>query len=196
MCLAFGFAERVDTEVYNCAIFIDHRGRICGTHRKTQFAEGQHKSWYFNRAGKRIRTFETPWGRAGFLICNERWNPAIARTLVLDGARFLLVVSYGNRRKAQNDTVMAHARENGVPIVQASVGFNMIVSKGERVSYKWGCDQVTVSTVEIPENPSKRLARMGEREALTKLRPRMAECLKGIIKRHGRACLSPPQPKR
>ena len=36
MCLAFGFAERIDDDVYNCAIFIDHEGTICGKHHKMQ----------------------------------------------------------------------------------------------------------------------------------------------------------------
>ena len=91
ICLGFGFAERIDDDVYNAAILIDNRGEIVGKYHKTQLAEGTHKSWFFNRAGKSIRAFDTPFGRAGFLICNDRWNPLIARTLVLDGAALLLI---------------------------------------------------------------------------------------------------------
>src|SRR5207249_5352408 len=63
--------------------------------------------------GRELRAFETPFGRAGFLICNDRWNPMIARTVVLDGARILLIPSYGSKRKSQNEAVLARARENG-----------------------------------------------------------------------------------
>ena len=63
--LCFGFAERVDDEIFNCAIFIGPAGEICGKYRKMQFAEGSHPSWDFNRLGSAIRAFDTPIGRAG-----------------------------------------------------------------------------------------------------------------------------------
>ena len=90
-CLCFGFAERIGEEVYNTAIFIDQDGDICGHYHKTQLAEGAHASWYFDRVGRRIRAFDTPLGRMGMVICNDRSNPKISRTLVLDGARCLLI---------------------------------------------------------------------------------------------------------
>jgi predicted amidohydrolase len=81
ICLCFGFAEQKRDGVYNCAIFIDAKGNLCGTHHKAQLAEGYHDSWDFNRIGKRLRAFDTPYGKAGFMICNERWNPRIADPL-------------------------------------------------------------------------------------------------------------------
>ncbi|MDP6356705.1 MAG: carbon-nitrogen hydrolase family protein [Planctomycetota bacterium] len=165
-CLCFGFAEKTRDGVYNCSIFVDTRGNICGRHHKAQLAEGYHDSWDFNRIGKRLRAFETPFGKAGFLICNERWNPRIARTLVMDGARALYIPSFGSRSKSQNENVLARSRENGVPIVEANVGVNMIISKGEVVAYKWGCDQLTIGEIDISELPSPRNARKMEREYL------------------------------
>ena len=166
-CLCFGFAERCGTSsVYNSAVFIDANGDICGTYHKTQFAEGTHPSWNFNCIGETIRAFDTPFGRAGILICNDRWNPLIARTLVLDGAQFLLIPSYGSKGKAQNQTVLARARENGVPIVEANVGMNLIISKGEIVTYKWGNDQISTADIDIPVLPSTEAARRSEQEYL------------------------------
>ena len=192
-CLAFGFAERRGGDVYNCAVFIDHRGRIRGTHHKTQLAEGYHDAWYFNRIGQRLAAFDTPLGRAGFLICNERWNPAIARTLVLDGAQLLLIPSYGSRAKLQNTNVLARARENGVPLVEANVGVNLIVSKGEQVAYHWGADHVTVAELEVPQPPSPQAARAAA-EAYFRMRPkRIAGNLKAWVRAYGRSCLSPPR---
>jgi apolipoprotein N-acyltransferase len=100
----------------------------------------------------------------GFVICNDRWNPMIARTLVLDGARLLLIPSYGSRRRDQNQAVLARARENGVPIVEANVGMNLIISKGEIAAYKWGNDQITTAVVDVPVAPSTAAARAYERE--------------------------------
>ena len=161
-CLAFGFAERIGRQVYNAAIFIDHRGRLCGKYHKTQFAEGTHPSWNFNRMGRHLRAFDTPFGRAGFLICNDRWNANIARAIVLDGAQYLMICSFGTRTKNQNVAVLARGRENGVPVVEANVGVNMIVSKGEVVAYQWGVDRITTAMIDIPAPPSQRIARQAE----------------------------------
>ena len=174
-CLCFGFAERIDDDVYNSAIFIDQEGAIRGRYHKTQFAEGTHESWDFNRIGRQIRAFDTPLGRAGMLICADRWNPMIARTLALDGAQLLLIVSYGSRRKAQNETVLARARENGLPIVEANVGMNLLISKGEVAAYKWGVDRITTAVVEIPTPPSQTAARSHEQEYMRLQGPSMAE---------------------
>ena len=55
ICLCFGFAERINKEIYNSAIFIGSDGRIFGKYHKTQLAEGTHSSWAFNRVGERLQ---------------------------------------------------------------------------------------------------------------------------------------------
>ena len=172
-CLAFGFTRGRGRSLFNTAVFIDQDGKIRGTHDKVQFAEGCHPSWDFNCIGKKLRAFDTPFGRAGFLICNDRWNPDIARAIVLDGAQYLIICSYGSRTKAQNQAVLARARENGVPIVEANVGMNLIVSKGEVAAYQWGCDQITFGTIHVHHPPSPKAARAAERDYLAKQGPEM-----------------------
>ena len=154
MCLAFGLAERSAGDVYNCAVFIDDTGEIRGTYHKMQLAEGYHDDWWFNRLGKRSRAFQTPFGKCGVLICNDRWNPDIARIPVLDGARYLLIPSYGSRSRSQDKAVLARARENGVPIVEANVGVTLIVSKGEVVACERRVDALTVGVIDVPAAPS------------------------------------------
>ena len=154
ICLAFGLAESVGQNIYNSAIFIDQTGKICGKYNKMQLAEGYHPSWWFNRLGEKSRAFPTPFGRSGFLICNDRWNPDIARIPVLDGAQYLLIPSYGSRSKDQDNTVIARARENGVPIVEANVGVTLIISKGEVVACSRKKTAITHASIEIPARPS------------------------------------------
>ncbi len=173
VCLCFGFAERVGDDVYNTVVFVDHEGEVRGTYHKSQFAEGTHPSWHFNRIGKELRAFDTPFGRAGMLICNDRWNPLIARSIVLDGAQVLYIPTYGNTSKAQNQAVLARARENGVPIVQANVGQNMVVSKGEMVAYQRGFDRITYADIDVPAAASTSAARNLEREYLRRQGPEM-----------------------
>lgn len=55
MCLTFGLAERTDGGVYNCAVFIDATGAMCGACHKMQLAEGYCADWWFNRLGERKR---------------------------------------------------------------------------------------------------------------------------------------------
>ena len=171
--LCFGFAERVGEEVFNSAVFIDCTGTICGKYHKTQFAEGYHPSWFFNRIGSSLHAFDSPIGRVGIVICNDRKNPRIVRTLVLDGARAIFIPTHGNRKAKQNRTVLARARENGVPIVQANAGMNLIVSKGEIVAYQWGYDRITHAIIDVPEAPSAEAARGYEEEYLKLQGPEM-----------------------
>ncbi len=182
-CLCFGFAERADGDVYNTAVFIDHHGKIRGKHRKVQFAEGTHSSWPFNRMGSTLRAFDTPHGRAGIVICNDRWNPMISRALVLDGAQMLLIPSHGKKSRSQNETVLARGRENGVPIVEANVGVSMIVSKGEIVDYKWGNDRIALGTIDVPAAASTAAARAYELEYLRLQRPEMERRHRETLKR-------------
>ena len=154
MCLAFGFAELIGEDVYNCAVFIDNTGSICGKYHKMQLAEGYHPSWWYNRLGEKSRAFDTPLGRCGFMICNDRWNPSLARIPVLDGAQFLLIPSFGSTSKDQDEAVLARARENGVPIVEANVGVTLIISKGEIKRVSRDEDAITIGTIAIPAAPS------------------------------------------
>ena len=154
ICLAFGLAEKIGGDVYNCAVFIDHRGRLRGKYHKMQLAEGYRKSWWWNRLGESSRAFDTPFGRCGFLICNDRWNTDIARLPVLDGARYLLIPSYGSRKRQQDEAVLSRARENGVPIVEANVGRTLIISQGEVVAGSKEKTEITFGTIAIPAAPS------------------------------------------
>ncbi len=172
----FGMAERrKGGDVYNTTVFIDGSGKICGIYNKMQFAEGYEQSWSFNRLGTRIRAFDTPMGRCGMLICNDRWNPIIARTLVLDGARFLCIASYGENSEAQDKAVLARARENGVPILLANVGRNLIISKGEIVALDARTDTITITEIEVPAPCSRQAARALEKQFLSERLTLMAE---------------------
>ncbi len=131
MCLVFGLAERIEDEVFNCAVFIDFDGKLCGKYHKMQFAEGYDPSWWFNRLGKTSRAFDTPYGRCGLLICNDRWNADLARIPVLDGAQFLLTPSFGSRSLAQDTAVLNRHRENHVPVVEANVGVTLVADDGK-----------------------------------------------------------------
>lgn len=150
LCLVFGFAERLGDDVRNCAVFIDSRGEIRGKYHKMQLAEGSHESWWFNRLGDRVRAFDTPFGRCGILICNDRWNPQLARIAAFDGAQFLVIPSFGSRSPSQDEAVLSRGKENGIPVVEANVGVTLIVDGGRIAAVARGDDSITLGTITIP----------------------------------------------
>ena len=196
MCLVFGFAELIGEEVFNCAVFIDDKGRIRGKYHKMQLAEGTEESWWFNRLGAKSRAFNTPFGRCGIMICNDRWNPDLARIPVLDGARYLLIPSYGSRKKKQDRAVLARARENGVPIVEANVGVTLIISKGEVVKRSRKEDTITYGTIEVPVPASPRNRDMHEGEFLKWRNEEMPKRRRKAEKRRAGIVGSEPSPPR
>src|SRR5579864_6212032 len=103
MCLVFGFAERDGADVYNCAIFIDDHGRICGKYHKMLLAEGYDPTRWFDRLGSHARAFDTPIGRCGIMICYDRGSPELARVLALDGAELIVIPTYGDSSERGND---------------------------------------------------------------------------------------------
>jgi predicted amidohydrolase len=149
MCLVFGFAEKIGGDVYNAAVFVDNHGNIRGKHHKMQLAEGYDPSWWFNRLGERCRAFNTPYGRCGVLICNERWNPSLARILALDGAQFLVIPSYGSRSTTQDDAVLNRGRENNLPVVEANVGVTLIVNGGKIAAVDRHEEQITFGNISV-----------------------------------------------
>ena len=173
VAICFGFAEKKNDGIYNTAIIINQNGDISGTYNKTQFAEGYNKKWRFNRIGRKIRAINTPFGRAGILICNDRGNPRIARTLYMDGAQFFLIPTYGTRSKSQNISVLERARENGIPIVQANVGLALIIDKGEIIAYSRKIDSILYGEINIPDSSSKILARDLEKQYLIEQKEKM-----------------------
>ncbi len=163
MCLAFGFAEKTGDDVFNCAAFIDHTGRICGTYHKMQLAEGYADSWWFNRLGKQSRAFDTPYGRCGFLICNDRWNPRLARIPSLDGAQFLIIPSFGSTSKSQDEAVLARGTENNLPIIEANVGVTLVVSENRIAAVDREREGITFGEIRIPASGVRD---MDERDAV------------------------------
>jgi hypothetical protein len=107
--------------------------RSIGTHpRQTPqdaTCRGSHPDWWFNRLGAESRA-DTPFGRCGIVICNERWNPQLPRILALDGARFLVIPSYGTSGNPRTRPC-SPARLSGVPIVGSQRGVTLVVNEAE-----------------------------------------------------------------
>jgi predicted amidohydrolase len=130
-----------------------------------QFAEGYDPSWWFNRLGQTSRAFDTPFGRCGLLICNDRWNADLARIPVLDGAQFLLIPSFGSCSLQQDEAVLSRGRENGVPIVEANVGVTLIVDAGQITAVDREEEGITFGQISIPATSEVQLEQRDELES-------------------------------
>lgn len=186
LCLVFGFAESIGDELFNCAVFIDSSGHICGKHHKMQLAEGSHSDWWFNRLGSHSRAFDTPFGRCGIMICNERWNPKLAKILALDGAQFLLIPSYGSCAKDQDEAVLRLATDNHLPVVEANVGVTMIVDKNRISFVDRESECITVGDITIAGPPTNDVTERDriEREFLEWRHQEMAKRYEQTIQRN------------
>ncbi|NIM00882.1 MAG: hypothetical protein GTN89_08155 [Acidobacteria bacterium] len=99
--LVFGFVEEgPGHRFYNSAVYLS-AGRVVHVHRKLylptygMFQEGRE----FAR-GYRAKYFESPWGPAGLLVCEDLWHMPCAWLLAHQGAEVIFVLSNGPTRGA------------------------------------------------------------------------------------------------
>jgi len=92
--LVVGFAERdVRGRLFTAGAYLA-QGRIVYVHRKVylptygMFDEGRDFDW-----GEEVRAFDTRFGRAGLLICEDFWHASPPYLLWLDGADLMLFTS-------------------------------------------------------------------------------------------------------
>jgi predicted amidohydrolase len=112
--LVAGMLEADGAARYNTAVLIGPDGKLIGKYRKQKLG---HES-VRNTAGKASPVFATPYGRVGIMICADRTEEKIVRSLCVNGADFLICPSGGMFGPRNNDPIVqARSRENKVPIV-------------------------------------------------------------------------------
>ncbi|MEX0639132.1 MAG: carbon-nitrogen hydrolase [Balneolaceae bacterium] len=77
---------------FNALALLMPDGSLAGVYRKMHIPEdpGFHEKYYFTPGDKGYRSFDTPWGRVGTLICWDQWYPEAARITAMTGAQLLL----------------------------------------------------------------------------------------------------------
>ncbi|HTA73361.1 MAG TPA: NAD+ synthase [Gemmatimonadaceae bacterium] len=110
--VVLGFYERWQGILYNSAMYVTlgPGGPIIRhVHRKTFLPTyGLFDEERFVERGHDIRAFDTPWGRAGILVCEDLWHGLPATIEALDGAQILFVPSAAPARGIW-------PRDDGVP---------------------------------------------------------------------------------
>ena len=116
--ILFGYTEKKNGKFYNAALLVDSSGAFVGEYYKTHL---QNHDLRFS-PGESLPVFDTPWGKAGVLICADRRWPETARVLRLKGARIIFIPSYGmwgqdnewwmRTRSYENENFLAFAHPN------------------------------------------------------------------------------------
>lgn len=122
--------ERAGTAMFNSVVVIDADGKKVGHYRKSHIpqAPGYEEKYYFSPGDSGFKPVDTAFGKLGIAICWDQWFPEVARSLVLQGAEFLLYpTAIGSEPHSDVDSMehwrivmRGHAGANMVPVVAAN----------------------------------------------------------------------------
>jgi NAD+ synthase (glutamine-hydrolysing) len=100
-----GFYERWRDTLHNSAMYVrlgESAPRILHVHRKVFLPTyGLFDEERFVERGLDVRAFDTPWGRAAVLICEDAWHSVMGTLAALDDAQVIFVSSAAPARGIQ-----------------------------------------------------------------------------------------------
>jgi NAD+ synthase (glutamine-hydrolysing) len=95
--VALGFYEVHDNRLYNSGLYATLGGPEAGIrhiHRKIFLPTyGVFDEERFVEAGRSVQAFDTRWGRAALLICEDAWHSFTPMLAALDGAQLIIIPS-------------------------------------------------------------------------------------------------------
>ena len=95
--VVIGFYERWRNTLHNSVMYVTLGGDapvICHVHRKNFLPTyGLFDEARFVEAGRDVRAFDTRWGRAAMLVCEDAWHSITGTIAALDGAEVVFVSS-------------------------------------------------------------------------------------------------------
>ena len=93
--VTLGFYEIWNNKLYNSAIYLslgETTPLVRHVHRKVFLPTyGLFDEERFVERGRSVRAFDTPWGRAAMLVCEDAWHSMTATIAALDGAQVIFV---------------------------------------------------------------------------------------------------------
>ncbi|HET7632414.1 MAG TPA: NAD+ synthase [Gemmatimonadaceae bacterium] len=106
--VVLGFYELWNGKLYNSAAYVTLGGAapvVRHVHRKLFLPTyGLFDEERFVERGRDMRAFDTPWGRAAILICEDAWHSLTSTVAALDGAQVLFIPSAPPARGPWSDT--------------------------------------------------------------------------------------------
>jgi predicted amidohydrolase len=100
-----GFYEKWRDTMYNSAAYVrlgDGAARILHVHRKNFLPTyGLFDEERFVERGHALRAFDTPWGRAAILVCEDAWHSITGTMAALDDAQMIFLCAAAPARGLQ-----------------------------------------------------------------------------------------------
>ena len=116
--VVLGFYEEFSNKLYNSAIYVTLGGGaadIRHVHRKMFLPTyGMFDEERFVERGRELRAFDTGWGRAALLVCEDAWHSLTGTIAALDGAQTIFLLAAPPARGPW-------PQQSGDPAVPASV---------------------------------------------------------------------------
>jgi NAD+ synthase (glutamine-hydrolysing) len=126
-----GFYELHDNTLYNSAMYVTLGGdspNIVHIHRKVFLPTyGVFDEERFVERGLEIKAFDTKWGRAAILVCEDAWHSIAATIAAVDGAQIIFIPSASPARGAWPTQ---EVDEHGAPLPPAPAS----VHRWERIA--------------------------------------------------------------
>lgn len=111
LIIIFGFVEEKEPGLYFNSAACLGRGQIFHIHRKVYLPTyGMFEEGKFFTPGRKISSFEFPYGRAGLLICYDFLHYGTSYTLFSGGADYIFVISAAPGRGLQETPGFASQR--------------------------------------------------------------------------------------
>jgi NAD+ synthase (glutamine-hydrolysing) len=207
--VAVGFYEVFQNSLYNSSLYATLGGKEAGihhVHRKVFLPTyGVFDEQRFVERGHEVRAFDTHWGRAALLICEDAWHSLTAALAALDGAQVIIVPSASPARGTGEGAglpgslvrweriVRSIAEEHGVYVVYASlVGFeggkgfpggSVVVGPQGDILVRGPLFEEAIVTAEV--NLDEITRARAEAPLLADLRTALPELIKNLGKREG-----------
>ena len=116
--VVLGFYEEFGNRLFNSALYVTLGGgepEIRQVHRKMFLPTyGMFDEERFVDRGREVRAFDTPWGRAALLVCEDAWHSLTGTIAALDGAQMIFLLAAPPARGPW-------PQQTGDPTVPASV---------------------------------------------------------------------------
>jgi predicted amidohydrolase len=152
--LVFGFLEKAGDDLFNSCALFDPKGDILAKYSKVHPANES-----FITPGRELRTFDTPFGRVGFLICSDRGIVDNFSTLGAQGAEIILLPMDGGGGHENTAVLRQRARDNYCSIVVANTWSAAIIDpRGEATLEKYESECVSVGrlyTYDLPRGEKR-----------------------------------------
>ena len=116
MDVVLGFFEQFQNHIHNSALYASlgvEDAKIHHVHRKVFLPTyGVFDEQRFIHPGRGVQAFDTRWGRAGIVVCEDAWHSIMPTLAALDGAKFLFIPSASPARGVVPARVVATGEDD------------------------------------------------------------------------------------